>query len=192
LNDVQTGRRAISPPPVRPGRRKARQITLAAIVAAFAIATGFLFIWPPHGMPARVDAIVLLDGDGNRAPTALALAAEHRARYLVISAPGLPVNGTASCAAPIPGVRIICFSPSPATTQGEARYTAMLVRRYHWTSVAVVAIAPQDIRARIRFERCTNARIYVVDAPLKLTHWPPEIIYQWLATIKAEVFQRSC
>jgi hypothetical protein len=177
---------------VRPGRRKALQLSLAAIVAAFAVATGFLFIWPPHGMPSHVDAIVLLDGDGNRAPTALALAAEHRARYLVISAPGLPVNGTASCAPPVPGVRVICFSPSPTTTQGEARYTAMLVRRYHWTSVAIVAIAPQDIRARIRFERCTSARIYVVDAPLKLTHWPPEIIYQWLATIKAEVFQRTC
>jgi len=168
------------------------QISLAAIVAAVAIATGFLFIWPPHGMPAHVDAIVLLDGDGNRAPTALALAAEHRTRFLLISTPGLPANGTGSCAPPVPGVRVICFSPSPATTQGEARYTAMLVRRYHWTSVAIVAIAPQNIRARIRFERCTSARIYVVDAPLKLTHWPPEIIYQWLATIKAEVFQRSC
>jgi hypothetical protein len=40
--------------------------------ALFCGATAPLFIWPTTGMPARVDAIVMPGGTGNRIPTAIA------------------------------------------------------------------------------------------------------------------------
>ena len=117
-------------------------------------------------MPARVDAIVMLDGPGDRLHTAEALAWQHRAGTLVVSR-GSPVYGHGtSCAARIPGVRVICFNPQPSTTQGEAQFAGRLARQYHWRSIVLVTITPQDTRARIRMERCFSGQVYVMTAPI--------------------------
>ena len=179
--------------PRRRGRK--RQVllaTLAFILAGFGIATGPLFIWPPHGMPARVDAIVMLNGPGQRLDTALRLALAHRAPVVVISQAS-PFWGHGSvCAPAMPQVRVICFQPSPETTRGEAEFAARLARREHWRSVALVATAPQDLRARLRMTRCFAGHVYVVNAPLSTYQWPGEIIYEWAATFKALLLQRFC
>ena len=44
---------------------------LAAIVVTFCAVTARLFVWPAQGMPARVSAIVMLAGPGDRLPVAL-------------------------------------------------------------------------------------------------------------------------
>jgi DUF218 domain len=156
------------------------------------MATARLFVWPPHGMPARVDAIVMLNGPGDRLDTALRLAWEHRAPVVVISQSS-PFFGRGSiCAPKIPGIRVICFDPSPATTRGEAEFAARLAVRYHWHSIALVATAPQNTRARLRMQRCFPGKVYVVDAPFVTYLWPAEVAYEWAATIKALVLQPGC
>ena len=60
-------------------------ITLAVVFCVICVATARLFIWPDQGMPPRVDAIVMLDSPGDALGSALRLAREHRAPYLVIS-----------------------------------------------------------------------------------------------------------
>jgi uncharacterized SAM-binding protein YcdF (DUF218 family) len=97
-----------------------------------------------------------------------------------------------NCAPQIPGVRVICFSPDPATTQGEAEFAGRLARRYHWHSLVLVTTTPQDTRARLRMERCFPGSIYVMTAPLRAYDWPYALAYEWGATIKALVLQRSC
>jgi len=177
-----------------PGRPRRRFLigVAALLLAAFAAATARLFVWPERGMPARVDAIVMLDGPGNRLPTALSLAWAHRAPVAVISR-GSPYWARGSACAPaIPGVRVICFAPDPATTQGEAEVAGRLARRYHWHSIALVTTTPQDTRARLRMSRCFPGRIYVMTAPLPAYEWPYALAYEWGATIKALLLQRSC
>jgi uncharacterized SAM-binding protein YcdF (DUF218 family) len=180
--------------PSMPGRRRRRWPipALVAGIAVFTITTGLVFVRPPQGMPTRVDAIILLGGMGHRYPYALRLARAHRAPVLVISAPAPIATGSGKCAPRIPGVRIICFNPDPRSTQGEAEYAGRLERRYHWKTIALVAIAPQDVRARLRFERCLGAKVYVVNAPFGLVDWPYQILYGWGAMLKALVLQRSC
>jgi uncharacterized SAM-binding protein YcdF (DUF218 family) len=166
---------------------------LIIVVALLCVATGALFVWPPgQGMPARVDAIVVLGGQGNRLGKGLELARQGRAPVLVISR-GLPH--------PVPGsvcrprghtFTVICFSPRPRTTQGEAEFVSRLARQFHWRSVVLVVTPDQVIRARIRFERCYAGRVYVVTTPLPLLEWPYQIAYQWAAEFKEEVLQRSC
>ena len=155
-------------------------------------ATAYLYVWPTSGMPSRVDAIVMLNGRGNRLETALNLAWAHRAPTIVISR-GSPYWGHGSvCAPAIPNVRVICFDPNPETTQGEAEFIGRLAKRYRWRSIAVVAIAPQDTRARLRMSRCFSGKIYVVNASFPVHEWPFEVAYEWAATLKALVLQRSC
>jgi hypothetical protein len=183
-------------PAVPPPRRRHRRYLAAAlslVLAGLAAATAFLFVWPPqHPVPGRVDAIVMLNGPGNRLDTALALAWAHRAPMIVISR-GSPQWGHGSvCAPEIPGVKVICFDPHPSTTRGEAEFAGQLARRYQWHSVVLVATTPQDTRARMRLGRCFSGRIYVVNAPLALGQWPEAIAYAWAATMKALLVQRSC
>jgi uncharacterized SAM-binding protein YcdF (DUF218 family) len=164
----------------------------AVVLAGLLALTARLFVWPEQGMPAHVDAIVMMNGSGSRLDTTLQLGWEHRASVLVISR-GSPYWGHGSiCAPKIPRVTVICFDPDPATTQGEAEFAGQLARRYHWHSIALVTTTPQDTRARLRLERCFSGDVYVVTAPLPARDWPYALAYEWGATLKALLLQRAC
>jgi hypothetical protein len=180
-----------------PGRRRRRLwlilSALLVVIVAFAIATAELFVWPQQGIPARVDAVIMLNGPGDRLDTALNLGWEHRTTMLVISRGSQFYGHGSNCAPPIPGVTVICFDPSPATTQGEAEFAGRLARRYHWKTVAVVTITPQITPGRIWLERCLpGVTVYAVAAPLHALAWPPAVLYEWGAVAKAELFDHSC
>ena len=104
----------------RPGRRRYIVIALLVILAGFGVTTAHLFIWPRQGMPSRVDAIVMLNGQGNRLHTAEELGWAHRAPTIVIARGSHYWGHGSICAPKINGVRFICFDPSPSTTRGEA------------------------------------------------------------------------
>lgn len=167
-------------------------LVLAVFVIAVGAATVRLFMLPDRGMPARVDAIVMLNGRGDRLDTVLDLAWQHRARYVVIARGSAYYGHGNACAPRIAGVDIICFDPSPASTRGEAEFAGGLARRYHWRSVALVTITPQVTRARLRVERCLTGPVYAVTAPISLWEWPYQVVYEWGATAKALIWQRAC
>jgi uncharacterized SAM-binding protein YcdF (DUF218 family) len=166
---------------------------MVAIIAlvAFCGVTARFFIWPPIGMPAHVDAIVVLGGQGNRLNYGLRLANENRARYLVLSE-GLPWIPPGECGRQYPTLTVLCFQPSPGTTQGEAESTTRLARQYDWHSLVLVTTPDQTWRAELRFRRCFPGAVYAVTTPLPAGQWPYAIAYQWAATVKAEVINRSC
>lgn len=165
-------------------------IALAVVFLVICAVTARLFVWPEQGMPPRVDAIVMLDSPGYPLNLAVRLAEQHRAPFLVVSQ-GTPASRD-PCPRPVPGVTLICFNPTPPTTQGEAEFVGRLAKKYHWQSIAVVAITPQDTRARLRVERCFPGQVYVVTAPIGLSAWPYQIVYEWAALVKALVIQRAC
>jgi len=178
---------------VPPRCGKARRKTLIALAAVFVVAcaaTARLFIWPTQGMPSRVDAIVMLDSPGHPLAFAVRLAGQHRAPFLVVSQ-GTPASRD-PCPRRVPGVTLICFNPMPPTTRGEAEFVGHLAEKYHWRSIAVVAITPQATRGRLRVERCFPGRVYMVTASIRPGIWPYQIGYEWAAFIKALVIERSC
>lgn len=173
-------------------RRRKALIALAGCLLLAGAVTARLFVIPARGMPARVDAIVMLNGDGDRFDAALTLAKQHRAPFIVISR-GAPQWGRGSdCAPKIPGEKIICFDPKPSTTRGEAEVVGRLARQYRWRSVVLITNTPQDSRARLRVRRCYPGAVYVMTVPPPWWSWPYQIGYEWAATVKAELFQRSC
>ena len=175
-------------------RRWRRAGVAAAIVAALTVAaTARLFVFPAQGVPAHVDAVIVFDGPGNsaRLATAVRLAQEHRTPTLVVSQ-GTKMSEVGGCPAPMRGIRVICFNPSPATTQGEAEFVGRLASQHRWRSLALVTATPQATRARLRVSRCFPGKIYVATAPLPTAQWPYEIAYEWGATLKALFLQRSC
>jgi uncharacterized SAM-binding protein YcdF (DUF218 family) len=178
----------------RTRRRYAVAALLAAVaaLAAFCAITARLFIWPARGMPPHVGAIVMLNGHGNRLQTAEKLEWAHRAGALVVARGSQYWGHGSRCAARVPGIKVICFDPDPATTRGEAEFAGRLARRYRWRSIAVVTTPDQATRGRIRVKRCFPGEVYVYTAPLPARDWPWAIAYEWAAIVKALVFQRDC
>ena len=165
-------------------------VALIILLIAFCAVTARLFVFPATGMPARVDAIVVPGGSGDRIGAAVNLAKQGRGRYLVISEglyipPGL-------CGSWVGGVQVICFNPIPGTTQGEAEETARLAKQYGFRSIVVVTTPDQTWRTELRFRRCFSGKVYAVTTPLPMHMWPLMIAYQWAASIKAEVVNRGC
>jgi uncharacterized SAM-binding protein YcdF (DUF218 family) len=173
--------------------RRLRVLLTAAFVfiVAFCTASALLFVFPAEGAPARVDAIVVLGGSGDRLDLGLQLAREGRAPYLVLSM-GLPWLPPGICTQDVGKAKVICFQPNPDTTQGEAEGASAIAKHYGWSSLLLVSTRDQVWRAHLRFQRCYAGHIYGVGSPLSLAGWPAAIVYQWGGTIKAEIFQRSC
>jgi uncharacterized SAM-binding protein YcdF (DUF218 family) len=188
----QSGRRAAAPRNRCRPRRRFIAAALAVVIVAFGAATARLFIFPARGMPAHVDAIIMLNGRGDRFGEALKLASQHRAPYLAISLGSSSIVPDSDCAPSVPRVKLICFAPNPATTQGEAESVGRLAAKHHWRSIALVTITPQASRARLRFQRCFSGKVYVMTGPIHVYGWPYQIAYEWGATIKALTVQRSC
>jgi uncharacterized SAM-binding protein YcdF (DUF218 family) len=168
-----------------------RTLLVAVImVLAFGVVTVRLFVLPAQGMPSRVSAIVMLAGPGDRLGAALELAREHRAPVLAVS---LGQHGYAGpCPPAVPGVKLICFSPNPGNTRGEAEFVGQLAKKYRWHSLVLVTTRAQDTRARILMGRCFGGPVYAVTGSLPLSNWPYQIAYEWGALLKALVLYRSC
>lgn len=169
-----------------------RRFVIAVIVVfcMLAIVTARLFIWPAQGMPANVNAIVMLNGPGDRLPVALRLAREHRAPVLVVSQGSKGYGGP--CPQPTPSVKTICFDPNPGNTRGETEFAGRLAKRYGWLSIVLVATRPQDTRARIEMKRCFGGSVYVVTASVAWYDLPSQIVYEWGALLKALSLKRNC
>jgi hypothetical protein len=187
---AEPGGRTASRRPALRGRARKIVAIVAVLITLFTVLTARILIWPIQGAPARVDAIVMLAGPGNRLPAALLLAREHRAPVLVVSRGWMGYGGP--CPPPTPGVKTICFEPDPGNTRGEAEYVAALARREGWHSLLIVATRPQAVRSQLLFGRCRAGQVYISTAPIAVSSWPYQIAYGWGALVKAAFLTRSC
>jgi hypothetical protein len=181
-----------APVPAPGGLRRRRLVRSAAglVVVAFVLATAKLYVFPHRDTPARVDAIVMFAGSSGRLELAESLAQLGYAPVLAVSQP------TASDPCPpdtIPNVQVVCFHPKPLTTQGEARWTGATAKARGWHSILVITSTPQDTRARLRLSRCYDGQVRVMSVdPSTRAVWAYMVTYEWAATLKALVLQRSC
>lgn len=158
------------------------------MIAVVLTLTAVFFVWPSTNAPRRSDAIVVLGGSGPRLQKGLALARAGYAPYLAVSG-----GDHTECPSASPGIRVICFSPHPDTTQGEARAVTGLADAHDWRQIIVVSGTPQTTRARIRFDRCYHGTLlFDPVSPGGLGSWVHNVIYEWAALAKALTLQRGC
>jgi uncharacterized SAM-binding protein YcdF (DUF218 family) len=161
-------------------------VSALVLVGMVTAATFPLFVYPAKDAPGDVDAIVVLGGDPRRLTLGLKLAAEGYSPTLLVS------TSPETCPAPPARVRVVCFQPHPATTQGEARYVASAAMKNNWKKLIVVSSVDQTTRARIRFKRCTNVEVRYVPSATPVQDLPFRIAYEWGALAKALLLQRGC
>ncbi len=180
-------------------RSRWRRWLIRSVVAVFVlwlIACFLVVAEPSVNKPAKVDAILVLgppDVDG-RVTEAYQLAAQHLAGTVVISVESdEQFRAKSACRNQNPAYQVICFQPSPKTTQGEAEEIGRLAAQHHWKSIIVVTSKYHISRARVIVERCLPGQVLMVAAPGKpsLTKWGYEFLYQTGAFAKA-MLNRKC
>ncbi|WP_414171324.1 hypothetical protein [Clavibacter tessellarius] len=84
---------------------------------------------------------------------------------------------------------VTCDTPSPFTTQGEARYLRDKSEENGWTSAIVITWTPHVTRTELLFDRCFDGDLMVVEDPVdfSLRQWISQYTYQSGAFVKALV-----
>src|SRR5581483_11211486 len=109
-------------------------LVLAGLVAAWLAACLVLFVWSPWRgtAPAHADAVVVLSGNKQRLPPALALIRRGVAPVLALSTvqrtPHWPQAEALCRAGRYRAAKVVCFTARPFSTRGEAETVARLAR----------------------------------------------------------------
>jgi uncharacterized SAM-binding protein YcdF (DUF218 family) len=177
-----------------PTPRTRRNLLIGSVVAAAiaVVATVVvnlkLFLWPSTSTLHHADAIVVFaGGNGERLNKALDLAREGYAPNLVASTgPDQLCNARQSFA-------VICFSPDPDNTRGEAEAIGRLAREHRWKRLILVTSTYHVTRARLLLDRCYAGSIEVALVPPHqgVIGVVGAIAHEWGGLIEATL-DRSC
>ena len=168
-----------------------------AVVAVLGVAGYFLFNRPHADPLTKADAIVVLGGDNDgRFQYGLSLAEQGYADTVVLSdayndKPADLADFERACAAGSATITVLCFTPAPFTTRGEAMHLARLAKEHNWTHVIVVSWNYHMVRARYIFHQCFDGSVTMRPVPrtydFALVRWAREYAYQYTALVKAFV-----
>lgn len=153
---------------------------LGALFLAWLLTACQLFYNVHTETPKQADAVVMLGGASKeRLLDAMMLRSELNAPFLVLSNTDTAGNASAdeycdnhSNQAIYPD--IICFSPSPMSTRGEATDLGLLAAERGWKNVTVVTSTYHIERAGLLMQQCVDADVTMVATTPQFTAW------QWL------------
>jgi uncharacterized SAM-binding protein YcdF (DUF218 family) len=161
-----------------------------------AVASWQWFIRPSSDQPKSADAVVLFAGGrGERLEAAIELLDSGIGSALVLPNGNRPEWEAANllCSQP-QSFDVHCFTPDPDDTWGEARGIGFLADANNWNSIVVVTSTYHVTRVRMLLGRCTDADVAVVgaDPDLSTVEWTTRVGNEWLGSIAAQTFKRSC
>jgi uncharacterized SAM-binding protein YcdF (DUF218 family) len=173
-------------------------LILTGLVAAWIVACLILFVWPPaeSSAPAHADVVVVLSGNKQRLPPALALIRRGVAPVLALSTVQRTKHWPQAerlCATHrYAGARVVCFTAVPFSTQGEARTVARLARERGWHSIIVVTSTFHITRAHMLFRRCYHGPLAMVGSSSTWWQLPDEWASETAKLLVQLTVRRGC
>jgi uncharacterized SAM-binding protein YcdF (DUF218 family) len=170
--------------------------SLALVTAGFAL-TGRYVVWPRSDEPGRADGVVVLaGGGGERLAEATRLMEEGVAPVLVVSTGGRTgwAEARRLCEGEMP-YEVICFTPRPDRTQGEARAVGRIARERGWESLVVVTSRYHIHRATMLMRRCYGGEVRGVGARPDSPRGLPSlrnVVWEWGGYVHAFLVERGC
>lgn len=159
-----------------------KSITIAgAVLLALFLAwlmTAYQLIYNVHtSAPKQADAVVMLGGASKeRLLDAMMIRFDVKAPYLVLS--NTKTNGNSSADEYCESHSnktvypdLICFTPKPMDTRGEAVALAELATEYQWKNMIVVTSKYHVERAGLLMEQCINAKVTMMATDPQFNAW---------------------
>jgi uncharacterized SAM-binding protein YcdF (DUF218 family) len=179
-------------PLLRVGRWARRTVVVVTLLVAVPVllvgASLRLFVWPSTDHVEPADAVVVLaGGDGERLDRGLELMREGVAPTLVLS---FGPDKLCTIEQPYP---VVCFTPSPENTRGEAEAIGRIAAEHGWTNLLLVTSTSHVTRARLLIERCFSGRLQMTAATPQTSApgWAFAIAHEWGGLAEAMV-DRDC
>jgi uncharacterized SAM-binding protein YcdF (DUF218 family) len=167
-----------------------------ALVVAWIAATVRLIFVPTEDAPGKADAVVVLSGSKHqRLDRGLELMREGVAPTLVISGgydPRQPRASQLCRAGHNDGFRVLCFTPDPDSTQGEAEEVGRLAAEHRWRRVLIVTSRFHVTRARMLFDRCLAGDADAVGVSYPSRDIPTAVVGEWVKLGWALTVARGC
>lgn len=175
--------------------RHLRRVAVVAVVltvtGAAVLTTWGAFLLRPHGDdPAPADAVVMLAGaDDGRHLYARDLVEAGYADTLLVSNPGGNSEKVArrlctGIARPA-DAEVVCFSPDPRTTWGEALMVSAIAERRGWERILVVTNRPHTLRVKTWMRNVTGLDVRVTPVQrLDTTMLPVHLVWEAAGWIK--------
>ncbi len=158
-------------------------VVVPLVLVWLAACTVFLVL-PRTDTPTATDATFFLSSDGGH--EAIETRPDLRIGQVVVSRPASVASWSVFTVCDEPG--IICVTPAPETTQGEAEAFARLAEERDWTSVTVVSQTSHVTRTRILMGRCFPGTVRVVAIPERgPLIWVWRFVYETGAMVKTAV-----
>jgi uncharacterized SAM-binding protein YcdF (DUF218 family) len=170
-------------------------IVLGVVVLAWVAATFRVVFFPVEDAVGKADAVVVLAGSKHeRLDRGLELVRDGVAPVLVISDGFDPQRPRENrlCEEGGDGFSVACFTPDPDSTRGEARKVAELARKRGWERVLLVTSRFHVTRARMLFDRCTDADVDAVGVDYPWTGVPAAVAGEWVKLGLSETVTRGC
>jgi uncharacterized SAM-binding protein YcdF (DUF218 family) len=168
---------------------------VGVLLVAWIVATVRLVFIPTEDEVGKADAVVVLAGSKHeRLDRGLELVREGVAPVLVISDGFDPRQPRANrlCREGGESFTVVCFTPDPDSTRGEARNTAELARERDWQRVLVVTSRFHVTRARMLFDRCLDADVDAVGVDYPWTSVPAAVAGEWVKLGLSSTVTRGC
>jgi uncharacterized SAM-binding protein YcdF (DUF218 family) len=166
---------------------------LAIVVAVATIRFVFL---PAEDEPGKANAVVVLSGSKHeRFDRGLELVEDGVAPVLVVSGgfdPRQPAANEICNAGRGEGFRVVCFTPDPDSTRGEAQEIGRLARENGWQRVLLVTSRFHVTRARMLVDRCVDGDVDAVGVDYPWTTIPVAVAGEWFKWIRAQTVARDC
>jgi uncharacterized SAM-binding protein YcdF (DUF218 family) len=170
--------------------------TAGVLVLVWLAATVRLVFVPAEDAPEKADAVVVLSGSKHeRLDRGLELVRDGVAPTLVISGgfdPRQPVANRLCRAGEGDGFNVVCFTPDPDSTRGEAQAAGRLAAERGWKRVLLVTSRFHVTRARMLFDRCMDGDVDAVGVPYPRTRIPTAIAAEWVKLGLSLTVARSC
>jgi hypothetical protein len=168
-------------------------VTAAIVVLFIVVVIGAgvpLYVLPASDPVGDPDVIEVL-GPANppRVTVAQRLHAEHDVPLLISVASPNRWGRTAALVSACRDDWVLCTTPTPFTTSGEAGLLEEYARDHRVASAVVVTFTPQVSRTRFIYAKCYPGHVAVVgvDEHLSLGDWAYQYLYQSAAFVKALV-----
>lgn len=166
--------------PLRKPRKKTVIITGAILLVLFTswLLAAFQLFYNVHTTaPKQADAVVMLGGASKeRMLDAMMLRFDLKAPYLVLSNTHTPGNASADEYCDTHSNKkiypdVVCFTPKPMDTRGEAVALSALAEQYQWKNLIVVTSTYHIQRSGLLMDQCVNADVTMMSTTPQFTAW---------------------